>query len=245
MSLKDLLNKDTLLYQYLPHFVMEIARRYFRVEVEGYENIPKRGAAVIAPNHSGFTGLDALLMAHLIYKNLRRIPRVLTHKFWFLTPATSVPAQKLGFTEATFDNGVNALERNNLVIIFPEGEQGNFKPSSEKYRLQEFKTGFIRMAIRTQSPIIPTLVIGAEEAHINLSTLRLSKFLRGTVLPIPLNPIPLPTKWKIVFLPPVSLPYEKDAADDTELVKDVASDLQEKMQEALTAEVQRRGIKIF
>jgi 1-acyl-sn-glycerol-3-phosphate acyltransferase len=83
-NLKDL-DRDTLLYRVLPHFLMEIMRKYFRLEVEGIEYIPKRGAAIVAPNHSGFSGFDALILAHTINTEARRIPRVLTHPFWFLT----------------------------------------------------------------------------------------------------------------------------------------------------------------
>lgn len=239
------LDSDTLLYRVLPHLLLEIMRKYFRLEIEGIENIPKRGAAIIAPNHSGFTGFDALLLAHVINKEARRIPRVLTHQFWFLTKTTAIPAQKMGFTEATLDNGVSALEKNNLIMIFPEGESGNFKPTSQMYQLQEFKRGFVRMAVKTQAPIIPTLVIGAEETHINLSQLKFTKFLRGTVIPLPLNVIPLPVKWKIKFLPPIYLPYKPSQIEDRELMLEVASDIQEDMQEALLDQVQKRGSKFF
>lgn len=243
-GLKDL-DSDTLLYRVLPHLLMEIMRKYFRVEVEGLENIPRRGAAIIAPNHSGLTGFDALLLAHIVNKEARRIPRVLTHQFWFLTKTTSVPAHKLGFTEATFENGTNALSKNNLIMIFPEGEHGNFKPTSQMYQLQEFKRGFVRMAIHSQSPIVPTLVIGAEETSINLSQLKFTKFLRGTVIPLPLNIIPLPVKWKIKFLPPIYLPYKPSQIDDRDLMLDVANEIQEQMQESLSEQVQKRGSKFF
>lgn len=239
------LDRDTLLYRVLPHLMMEIMRKYFRLEVEGLENIPKKGAAIIAPNHSGYTGFDALLLAHIIHKEIHRIPRVLTHHFWFLTKTTAIPAQKMGFTEATFENGLHELKKNNLILLFPEGEYGNFKPTSQMYQLQEFKRGFVRMALATQSPIVPTLVIGAEETHINLSQLKFTKFLRGTVLPIPLNIIPLPVKWKIKYLPPIRLPYSPTALDDRELVHEITQEIQEQMQEALSEEIQKRGGKVF
>lgn len=235
------MDKETLIYRVFPHFLMEIMRKYFRLEVEGIENIPKRGSALIAPNHSGYAGFDALILAHTINKGVRRIPRVLTHHLWFLTKTTAIPAQKMGFTEATFENGISALEKNNLVVIFPEGEQGNFKPSSEMYTLQEFRRGFIRMAVQTQSPIVPALIIGAEETHINLSKLKFTKFLRGTVLPLPLNIIPLPAKWKIKFLPPIYLPYKPSQIGDSELMHEIAEEIQEQMQEALSEEIQKRG----
>lgn len=239
------LDRDTLLYRVLPHLMMEILRKYFRLEVEGLENIPKKGAAIIAPNHSGYSGFDALLLSHIIHKEIHRIPRVLTHHFWFLTKTTAIPAQKMGFTEATFENGLHELKKNNLILLFPEGESGNFKPTSQMYQLQEFKRGFVRMALATQSPIIPTLVIGAEETHINLSQLKFTKFLRGTVLPIPLNIIPLPVKWKIKYLPPIRLPYSPSALDDRDLILEITQEIQEQMQEALSEEIQKRGGKVF
>ncbi|GIL16984.1 MAG: hypothetical protein BroJett040_07350 [Oligoflexia bacterium] len=243
-NLKNL-DRDTLLYHVLPKLMMEILQKYFRLQVEGIENIPKRGAAIITPNHSGYSGFDALLLAHTINTKVNRIPRVLTHHFWFLTKTTALPAQKMGFTEATFENGINALKKNNLILIFPEGEYGNFKPSAQMYQLQEFKRGFVRMALTTQSPIVPAIVIGAEETHINLSQLKFTKFLKGTVLPLPLNVIPLPVKWKIKFLPPIHLPYKPDAVEDSELVHEIAQEIQEQMQEALTEEVMKRGSKFF
>lgn len=234
------LDRDALIYRVLPRLLMEIMRKYFRVEVEGIENIPKRGAAVIAPNHSGFAGFDALLLSHIIHNDVKRIPRVLTHHLWFLTKTTSIPAKKMGFTEATLDNGINALKKNNLVIIFPEGESGNFKPSTQMYQLQEFKRGFVRMALATQSPIIPTLVIGAEETNINLSQLKFTKFLKGLVLPLPLNVLPFPVKWKIKFLPPVYLPYKASSVENADLVHEIAEELQEQMQDELREEILKR-----
>jgi 1-acyl-sn-glycerol-3-phosphate acyltransferase len=109
------------------------------------------------------------------------------------------------------------------------------------YTLQDFRRGFVRMAVTTQSPIVPCLILGAEETHINLSKLKFTKFLRGTVLPLPLNFIPLPAKWKIKFLPPIYLPYKPHHADDIELMKEIAEDIQEQMQDSLSEEVQRRS----
>lgn len=239
-NLKNL-DADQLIYRVLPKLLMEIMRKYFRLEIEGIEYIPKRGAAIIVPNHSGFSGFDALILADTIHRGTRRIPRVLTHHFWFLTKTTAIPAQKMGFTEATFENGVAALEKNNLVVLFPEGENGNFKPTAEMYQLQEFKRGFVRMAVKTQSPIIPCLIMGAEETHINLSKLKFSKFLKGLVIPLPLNVIPLPAKWKIKFLPPIYLPYESKQIDDSELMHEIAEEIREQMQENLSDELEKRG----
>lgn len=235
------LDKDTLIFRVLPRFLLEILRKYFRMEISGVEHIPRKGPVVIAPNHSGFSGFDAILLGHIIQQQAKRVPRVLTHHFWFLTETTAIPAQKMGFTEATYENGLNALKKGNSIVIFPEGEHGNFKPTSQRYQLQEFKRGFVRMALEAQCPIVPALVLGAEETHINLKRLKFTKFLRGSVIPLPLNVLPLPAKWRIVFLEPIYLPYKPSAVKDRELVHEITQDIQEKMQAAIEAELHRRG----
>lgn len=236
---------DLLLYRVVPRLAMDILRKYFRLELKGVENIPKRGPAIISPNHSGYTGFDALILTHEISRATKRVPRVLTHAFWFLSKFTAIPAQKVGFVRATTDNGKYQLKKNNLVILFPEGEYGNFKATTKRYHLQEFKRGFIRLALERQCPIVPTLIIGAEETHINLSRIKLPKFLKSAIIPLPLNILPLPARWKIIFLEPIQFPYTPEAANDQELVQELAQVVREKMQKALSAEIAKRESVYF
>lgn len=231
---------DSLLFRVLPRFLGEILKKYFRVEVVGLENIPKTGPVIMAPNHSGFSGFDAIVLNHVLINDFKRVPRILMHHLWFLTPTTSIPASKLGFVEANYENGVKYLKKKNMIVLFPEGEHGNFKPSSEMYQLQEFKRGFVRMALESKATIVPTLIIGAEESNINLKTLKLARFLRGPILPLPLNIIPLPVKWKIVFLPPVRLPFGPEKLNDREFIKELAEDIQESMQKNLRLELKKK-----
>jgi 1-acyl-sn-glycerol-3-phosphate acyltransferase len=235
---------EKLIYRKLPNLFLEIMRKYFRLQVEGAEHLPKKGPAIVAPNHSGVSGFDALVLVHEIEKACGRLPRLMAHEFWFLTQTTSIPAHKLGFVEATMKNGIAELQKKRMIVLFPEGEYGNFKPSTKAYQLQEYRRGFVRMAIHTGAPIIPTMIIGAEEAHINLSQFKLSQFLPGLVLPLPLNIIPLPSRWKIKFLKPLYLPYKPAAANDRELVQEIAEDIREQVQDRIRGEIQKRG-KVF
>lgn len=236
-----LLDADSLLYKVFPRLFMEMMKKYFRLEIEGLENIPAKGAVIIAPNHSGYSGFDAMILAYILQENMHRAPKVMTHHLWFLTNKTALPAQKMGFIEATYKNGLSLLKKKNIVVLFPEGANGNFKATSEKYQLQEFKRGFIRLAMETGAPIVTTLIIGAEETHINLQKLKFTKFLRGLVLPVPLNIIPLPAKWKIIFNKPISLPFGSDKLQDSELCHDLANEIQESMQKKLNKEIRKRG----
>ncbi len=238
-NLKEL-DPQRLMYRVMPHLLGEIMTKYFRMTVEGIEHIPKKGPALISPNHSGYSGLDAFLLGHHIYNSTHRKARILTHKLWFINSTTALPMKRLGFIEATKSNGLSSLKKNKLVVLFPEGEYGNFKPSNKAYHLQEFRRGFIRMAIQQQCPIIPTLILGAEETHINLARLKFTKYLRGTVLPLPLNIIPLPAKWHIIFMEPIYLPYTKEQVNDRELIKELSQDIRERMQNRLSHEVNKR-----
>jgi len=93
------------------------------------------------------------------------------------------------------------------------------------------------MALECKTPIVPTIVIGAEETHINLKSIRLTKYLRGLVIPLPLNIIPLPSKWKIIFMEPISLPFDRTSCEDRDLVCELAMEIQEKMQSRLQREL--------
>lgn len=214
--------------------------RYFRLEVEGLENIPRSQGCIIAPNHSGYAGFDAFCLKNEIYKGTERSAKVMTHHFWFLTNTTAIPANKIGFVEATTKNGLELLKNKEMLILFPEGENGNFKPTTQRYKLKEFKRGFVRLAVYSGTPIIPTIVMGAEETHINLTELKFSKFLRGAILPLPLNVLPLPARWKIIFLKPIYLPYEASAAKDSELMRELAADIRERLQSAIRKELANR-----
>ncbi len=225
----------------IPLFLLEIIRKYFRLEVEGIEHVPTKGRGIIVPNHSGVTALDAVMIGNEIFRQKKRIPRMLAHPLWFIGPNIRVLAKKIGLDEANKGVGEKLLKEKNLVILFPEGAEGNFKPTAKRYHLQEFKRGFVRMAMATQSPIVPTVVIGAEETNINLSTISVSKLLRGTVIPIPLNVIPLPAKWKIIFMPPIEMKqYKKKDAGDSELVHKISEDIKKMIQAKIDEEIDKR-----
>jgi len=65
-------DSETWIYKILPHYFMELAKTYFSVEVVGAENIPRRGNALITPNHSGVSGFDAMVLNHEITRATKR-----------------------------------------------------------------------------------------------------------------------------------------------------------------------------
>lgn len=234
------LTKQAFAYKVLPVFLLDIIERYLRVSTEGVENIPDEGSGIIIANHSGFMGFDALMLSYEIFQRKKRIPRIITHKLWFIVPEISVPAKKLGLVPATFDNGLKILNKDELLVLFPEGEEGNFKPTRYRYRLRPFRRGFVRLALKTGAPIIPAVVVGAEETNITLSQIRWAKELLGIIIPVPLNVLPLPAKWHIKYLEPIRLEKNPEKAEDMEYVTKIARKIRRELQAELHDVLRRR-----
>jgi 1-acyl-sn-glycerol-3-phosphate acyltransferase len=194
----------------LPFFQF-MYKRYWRVETSGLENIPEVGRALLVSNHSGQLPWDGSMvgLAVLDEHPARRLVRTL-YASWFPTlPFFSAMFTKCGQALATEENGIRLLEQDELVAVFPEGYKGVGKLYKDRYRLARFgRGGFIRMALRTQAPIIPVSVVGAEETYISLTKAPvIAKLIHFPYFPIsPTFPwfgllgfVPLPTKWYIDF----------------------------------------------
>jgi len=234
------LSKEDIAYKVLPHFLLEIFTKYLRVQSEGFENVPPKGPVIFIANHSGFMGFDALMIGHQIYLKTKRVPRIIAHKIWFLRPEISVHAKRLGLIPATLDNGLKILKKNQGLILFPEGEEGNFKPTKYRYRLRRFRRGFIRLALQTGAPIVPVAVIGAEETNITLSQIRWAKDLLGIIIPVPLNVIPLPVRWHIKFMEPIYLEKDEEKANDMEYISKLSRQFRARLQKDLHDQLKKR-----
>jgi 1-acyl-sn-glycerol-3-phosphate acyltransferase len=220
----------------------EAFRHYLRIQVEGLEHVPQESGAIITPNHSGYLALDAVMIAHLIHHDRDRMPKILAHRAFFeWFKALRRLSQGFGLEEVSVPLGVQLLRSEELVLLFPEGESGNFKPSTQRYHLQRFHTGFLRMALLSRRPIVPCIVIGAEETHLNFGNVDMSFLCRGLRMPLPANLLPLPAKWKVKFLPPVDLStLDPSAAEDRPRLRNLADAFHDRMQRELNTELGRR-----
>ncbi len=194
-------------------------RRYWRVQVDGLEHVPETGAALIVANHSGGIPFDASMIGTAIDLDhpQHRLVRFLYDRFVASMPLMGELYNRMGSTVASLENARRLLDHGDLVGIFPEGVQGVAKGIAQRYRLQPFHTGFVRLSLSLRVPIIPTAVVGAEEIYPVIGKWEPPKVLRDllSVPYIPVTPlfplfgvlgmIPLPTKWRIRFGAPIRL----------------------------------------
>lgn len=219
-------------------------RKYWRVSTTGMEHIPESGRALLVANHSGQLPWDAAMLGTAVYNEhpAQRLVRNL-YATWFNTlPFFSALFTKLGQVLATEENGLRLLEQDELVAVFPEGIKGVGKLFKERYHLARFgRGGFMRMALRSQAPIIPVAVVGAEETYISLyKSPTIAKMIGFPFFPIsitwpwlgPLGFVPLPTKWYIDIGEPVAMDgYDPGDADNLLLVSQLSDQVRNIIQE--------------
>ena len=196
-------------------------RRYFRVTVSGIENVPDQGRALLAANHGGAVPFDgAMVMAAILREHPNpRLPKTLHVDMLSAWPWANYLVSRLGGVQAMPENAEKLLENDCLTLVFPEGAKGLGKPFIKRYQLQRFgRGGFVKVALKTQSPIIPVSIVGAEEIYPMLYDVKpLAKMLGLPWAPItftwpwlgPLGALPLPSKWYIDFGEPIPIPDMK------------------------------------
>jgi len=228
---------------------------WWRIEATGVENVPAHGRALVVSNHSGsLFPFDATMLVGSIMKEhpLPRWPRPMVLNWAFELPFLSFFMRKVGGVPASPFNAIRLLEQDEIVMVFPEGVKGTGKPFSERYRLQRFgRGGFVEVALRTGSPIVPVAVVGAEEIYPKIADSQLlAKLLGAPFVPItptlpwlgPLGLIPLPSRWRIEFCEPIDVSeYPPEAADDRALLFEISERVRDTIQEQLYEALVRRG----
>ena len=228
--------------------------RYFRVAVEGVHHIPPEGRCLIVSNHSGgplpYDGAmlrTAVRREHATHRELRW----LAEDFIYYLPFVGTLMNRIGAVRACQENASRLLSKGSLVAVFPEGAKGIGKLYRDRYKLQRFgRGGFIRLCLRTRTPIVPCAIVGAEEANPMLYRFEyMTKALGIPYFPItatfpalgPLGLMPAPTKWKIRFGEPFTWSgYGPEAADDDILVGRLSERVRASIQTMLDRMVSER-----
>lgn len=213
-------------------------RLYFRTETFGLDNVPPKRVLLVA-NHSGQIPIDGAILGSSLFLDMNppRVARAMIEKWAISLPFASTFFNKVGQVVGVPENARRLLEMEELLLVFPEGVRGIAKPFSKRYQLQDFGTGFMRLAIETGTPIVPVAIVGAEEQYVNLGNLEwAAKLLRIPAFPmvpqvlVPGGQLPLPMKYRIYFGEPLRFggdPHDDDTviADKAWLVKQTIQDM--------------------
>jgi 1-acyl-sn-glycerol-3-phosphate acyltransferase len=222
-------------------------RYYFRVEQFGVQNIPD-GRVLLISNHSGQIPLDGVMIGVAVFLegNPPRVLRSMVERWAQTLPFVSIFFTRIGQILGTPENARALLEKDEALLVFPEGARGINKVWKNRYQLENFGLGFMRLALETGTPIVPVGVVGAEEQLPSFGNFRLlAKLLNMPAVPLLpqlLIPIagwlPLPTKYRIYFGEPMR--FEGDANDEDVIIEEKVEEVRKRIQSMLTYGLKNR-----
>ncbi|GIF48525.1 1-acyl-sn-glycerol-3-phosphate acyltransferase [Asanoa ferruginea] len=141
-------------------------RLVFRPVVEGRDNVPATGAAIIASNHLSFS--DSIFMPLMVRRKVTFVAKAEYFtgkgiKGWlvkmFFVGTGTIPVDRAGgrAAQAALDTQLRVLRAGNLAGIYPEGTR------SPDGRLYRGKTGVARLALLSGAPVVPVVMLNADE----------------------------------------------------------------------------------
>jgi 1-acyl-sn-glycerol-3-phosphate acyltransferase len=142
-----------------------IVHTAFRPRIVGHENIPSRGAVIIASNHLSF--MDSVFIPLCIDRQISFLAKSDYYtgtgiKGWltktFMKSAGMLPIDRSGgkASEASLQTGLGVLARGDVLGIYPEGTR------SPDGRLYRGRTGVARMILEGDVQVVPVAMIGTE-----------------------------------------------------------------------------------
>jgi 1-acyl-sn-glycerol-3-phosphate acyltransferase len=254
-----------------PDFIRErlplmwlLASFWFRGEVRGLGNIPESGPVLLIGNHSGGNMTPDTIVFTLAFNTYFGVERAfyqLAHNLVLSMPGLG-QLRRFGTVVASPENAAKALDAGAALLVYPGGDYEVHRPTWQRNRV-DFggRTGFIRLALEREIPIVPVVSIGGQETALFLSRgealarmLALDRMFRLKVLPISLavpwglnvgdmlGHLPLPAKLTIEALPPIDLQKEFGPEPD---VREIYEHLVRVMQDTLDALAAERRLPVL
>ncbi|MDN5919236.1 MAG: 1-acyl-sn-glycerol-3-phosphate acyltransferase [Pseudonocardia sp.] len=145
-----------------------LMRLFCRPTIEGLENIPERGGAILASNHLAVA--DSFFLPLLVPRRITFLAKreyftqpglVGWLKKQFFTGVGQVPVDRSGGSaaRAAMDTATRLLGEGKLLGIYPEGTR------SPDGKLYKGKTGVARMALEAGVPVVPVVMVGTDRVN--------------------------------------------------------------------------------
>ncbi len=147
-------------YKALRVFFDVVFHTFWPMRIRGRENVPRTGSAIIVCNHLSL--VDPFAVAYAAH----RIVRFMAKEELFRTPVLGFIIRRMGAFPVDRSRqdaqsmriALSVLKEGELLGMFPEGTR------STTGQMQELRTGALRIAARTRTPIIPVAIIGTNRA---------------------------------------------------------------------------------
>jgi 1-acyl-sn-glycerol-3-phosphate acyltransferase len=239
---------------------------WFRMEMEGWERLPKAPALLIGI-HSGAPFVwDAWTVGIQWWRHFgdERPLHGTAHDALMAAPGVGSYFRKMGVLPAAPDSISAALAEGHDVALWPGGEVDSLRTWARRDEaVLAGRKGFVRTAIKAGVPIVPISTVGGPDSMPVLFSgrrlaklLQLDKVARLKMFPIALSApwglspallpeIPLPTKIRTAFQEPVELDTDPDRAHDNAYVDKKYDEVQASIQRGMDTLARRRRLPVF
>src|SRR3989440_3840977 len=239
---------------------------WFRMEVEGWENLPEPPALLIGI-HSGAPFVwDAWTVGVQWWRHFgsERPLHGTAHDALMAAPGIGAYFRRMGVLPAAADSISGALAAGHDVALWPGGERDSLRRWTQRDdAILAGRQGFVRMAIRSCVPIVPISTVGGPDSMPVLTTgrrlaklLQLDKIARLKLFPIALQApwglspallpeIPLPTKIRTAFQPAIEFDCDPERAEDEDYVQTKYEEVCASIQHGMDTLARRRRLPLF
>jgi len=262
----DLEAQDLRLMEIQKFFWNPLMDYWFRMEVEGWEHLPEPPVLLVGI-HSGAPFVwDAWTVGFQWWRRFGadRPLHGTAHDALMATPLLSTYFRKMGVLPAAKDSMAAALAAGRDVAVWPGGEVDSLRPWTKRDEaILAGRKGFVRLAIQAGVPIVPIATVGGPDSMPVLArgrrlarALQLDKVARLKMFPIALQApwglspailpeVPLPTKIRTAFQPPVRVEHDPALVDDSDYVRGVYDEVCGAIQGGMDALARRRRLPLF
>jgi 1-acyl-sn-glycerol-3-phosphate acyltransferase len=239
---------------------------WFRLELNGWENIPPAPALLVGI-HSGAPFVwDAWTIGAAWWRHFgdERKLHGTAHDALMALPLVGSYFRRMGVLPASPDSITAALAAGQDVALWPGGERDSLRTWARRDEaILAGRTGFIKLAIRSGVPIVPIATVGGPDSMPVLTSgrrlaklLQLDRIARLKVFPIALQApwgispamlpeLPLPTKIRTEFRPPIELEHDPERAGDDAYVKQMYEEVRGSIQTGMDALARKRRLPLF
>ncbi|UXA08697.1 acyltransferase family protein [Mycobacterium sp. SMC-2] len=262
----DLSGQDEATLQRQKYLWNVLVDYWFRMEIDGWENIPPPPALLVGI-HSGAPFVwDAWTVGLQWWRRFgqERPLHGTAHDALMAIPLIGRYFRSMGVLPAAPDAIATALAEGRDVALWPGGEVDSLRPWTERDRANlAGRKGFVKMAIRAGVPVVPIATVGGADAMPVLirgdklsKALQLDRLLRLKVFPLAISlpwgiapaalpQLPLPAKIRTRFMPAVQLDHDPARADDEAYVDRKYREIQDAIQDGMDALARKRAFPLF
>ena len=242
--------------------------RYFRLEFDGFENLPDEPCLLIGVHSGGPLTMDAwtVIMAWWRQFGNSRSLHGTAHDVLMNTPVLGEYFKRLGVISPSKENIRAAFDSGDDVILWPGGEVDCYRKWADRDKaVLGGRKGFIRLAMSAGVPIVPVATVGGHDTLFVLSEgrglakkLKLKERMRMEVAPItlswplglalhitPLQHVPLPAKIRTRIMDPIYLDNDPERLNDQAYVDAMYARIEGSIQSGMDELARKRKFLLF